>query len=154
MTACGFREAEPQINADERRYEPVTELGAAHRKVRKYRKAQPQCGTRMTRIGRIYTDPCASASTVAPVDVAHTYGSRHTWRSAFHHVCSSLKNPASDTRVSAFIRVHPRFYKNVIFQTGLTGLTGYVFNPVHPVILSNLKYQPHAPRQSVRVEEM
>ncbi len=27
---------------------------------------------------------CASASTVAPVDVAHTYGSRHTWRSVFY----------------------------------------------------------------------
>jgi len=29
----------------------------------------------------------------------------------------------------------------VIFQTGLTGLTGYVlsFNPVHPVILSRIK---------------
>ncbi len=32
-------------------------------------------------ITRIFTDPRVSASTVAPVDVAHTYGSRHTWRS-------------------------------------------------------------------------
>ena len=54
MTACGFREKEPQINADERRYEPVMELGAAHRKVRKERKAQPQCGTP---IQRIFIDP-------------------------------------------------------------------------------------------------
>ena len=104
-----------------------------------YRKAQLHFGTRMTRIGRISTDPCAS--TVAPVDVAHTYGSRHTWRSAFHQVCSSLKNPASEMKVSAFICVHLRFIKNVIFQTGLTGSTGYVFNPVHPVMLSNLKPQ-------------
>jgi len=43
-----------------------------------------------------YTYPRVSASTVAPVDVAHTYGSRHTWRSAFHR------------RLSAFICVHLR----------------------------------------------
>jgi len=40
--------------------------------------------------------PRVSASTVAPVDVAHTYGSRHTWRSAFHNI------------PSAFICVHLR----------------------------------------------
>jgi len=108
--------------------------------LRSGKATKPRRRTRMTRIQRISTDPRASASTVAPVDVAHTYGSRHTWRSAqsaFHHVCSSLKNPASG--VSAFIRVHPRFFKNVIFHTGLTGSTGYVFNPVYPVIMSNLK---------------
>jgi len=96
---------------------------------RKYRKAQPQFRTRMTRIGRISTDtvnPHASASSA---------------QSAFHHVCCSLKSPASGAKVSAFIRVHPRFFKNVIFQTGFTGSTGYAFNPVHPVILSNLKCQ-------------
>ena len=65
-------------------------FGTVHRKVR---KAQPQCGTRMTRIGRIFTDPCASASSV---------------QSVFHHVCSSLKNTASGASVSAFICVHPR----------------------------------------------
>jgi hypothetical protein len=48
--------------------------------------------------------PCASASTVAPVDVAHTYGSRHTWRTAssaqsvFHVVCpcGDMKNIAPE----------------------------------------------------------
>ena len=40
--------------------------------------------------------PRVSASTVAPVDVAHTYGYRHTWRSVFY------RNP------SAFICVHLR----------------------------------------------
>ncbi|MFZ3383273.1 MAG: hypothetical protein WA144_05045 [Candidatus Methanoperedens sp.] len=48
---------------------------------------QQRNGTRMTLIGRISTDthyPCASVSTVAPVDVAHTYGSCHTWRSVFY----------------------------------------------------------------------
>ena len=48
---------------------------------------QQRNGTRMTRIGRISTDthyPRASVSTVAPVDVAHTYGSCHTWRSVFY----------------------------------------------------------------------
>ncbi|MBU4186175.1 MAG: hypothetical protein KKC23_08270 [Proteobacteria bacterium] len=82
---------------------PHPHFGAAHRKVRKDRKAQPQCGTQMTRIGQISTDPRVSA---------------------FHHVCSSLKNTASGKSASAFIRVHLRFFKNVIFQTGSTGLTG------------------------------
>ncbi len=104
-----------------------------HRKVRKDRKAQPQCGTRMTMIGRIFTD---------------TANPRAFAQSVFHHVCSSLKNPASG--VSALIRVHLRFLNEMIFQTGLTGLTGltgYVFNPVHPVILSNLKCQrPELPQ--------
>jgi hypothetical protein len=45
---------------------------------------------------RINTYPRASASTVAPVDVAHTYGSRHTWRSTFYFI------------PSAFICVHLR----------------------------------------------
>ncbi len=83
-------------------------------------------------------DPCASASSV---------------QSAFHHVCSSLKNPASGTKVSAFIRVHLRFFKNVIFQTGLTGSTGYVFNPAYPIILSNLKCRTHAPEQKEKLLE-
>ncbi|SNQ61990.1 hypothetical protein MNV_560036 [Candidatus Methanoperedens nitroreducens] len=52
MAACGFREKEPQINADERRYKPVTDFisffngklfsvtdfGATHRKGCKKRK--------------------------------------------------------------------------------------------------------------------
>jgi len=84
MAACEFGEKEPQINADERRFNPVTYISVVHRKGR---KAQPQCGTR---IGRIFTDPCASAQSV------------------FHHVCYSLKKPASETEVSAFICVHPR----------------------------------------------
>ncbi len=155
MDACGFRRKEPQIKSDERRWSsvtgfldassyaplPATDFGAAHRKGRKERKAQPQCGTRMTRIQRIFTDnfnPCASVSSV---------------KSVFHHVCSSLKNPASGAKVSAFIRVHPRFLIWVIFQTGLTGLTGYVFNPVYPVILSNLKCQLHATWLSAKLLE-
>ncbi len=190
MTAeSGFIGKEPQINADERRYKPITDLCAAHRKVRKERKAQPQFRTRMTRIARIFADtanPRASASSASSA------------QSVFHHVCSFLKNPAYG--VSAFItpkpcgfsrpkpngsrlpnntyalaghtwtrppeaqlwvpstprtripagicghalqrrisgRHHQRFFKNMIFQTGLTG---YVFNLVHPVILSNSKFQ-------------
>ncbi|GFO96487.1 hypothetical protein ig2599ANME_0676 [groundwater metagenome] len=85
MTVCGFREAEPQINADERRYKPATDFCAAHRKVRKDRKVQPQCGTQMPQIQQIFTDPRVSASSA---------------QSAFHHVCPSLKNPASGTSVS------------------------------------------------------
>lgn len=127
MVACGI--------LDFSSYAPLTamDFGAAHRKVRKERKAQPQFRTRMTRIGRIFTDtsnPRVSASSA---------------QSAFHHVCPSLEKPASGASVSAFIRVHPRFFKTVILQTGLTGSTGYVFNPVHPVILSNLMCQLPAP---------
>jgi hypothetical protein len=151
MDACGILDISSYAPL------PATYLGAPHRKDR---KAQLQFRTRMTRIGRISTDtanPRASASTVAPVDVAHTYGSRHTWRSAssaqsaFHHVCSSLKNEASGASISAFIRVSLRFFKNVIFQTGFTGSTGYVFNPVHLVALSNLKCQLPAPWKSAKL---
>ncbi len=43
----------------------------------------PQYRTRMTRTGRIFTDnfdPCASVSTVTPVDCVHTMPVRwHTW---------------------------------------------------------------------------
>ncbi|MDO9097251.1 MAG: DUF1016 N-terminal domain-containing protein, partial [Candidatus Methanoperedens sp.] len=76
-------------------YEKTPLNQTTHRKVRKERKAQPQCGTRMTRIGRIYTD---------------TANPRLSAQSAFHHVCSSLKNAASGASVSEFIRVHPRFF--------------------------------------------
>lgn len=102
LIGWGYREAEPQINVDERGYKPAKDLGAAHRKVRKVRKdrkAQPQYGTRMTRIFTDIANPRASASSA---------------QSAFHHVCSSLKNRASGASVSAF-------------------------NPVHPVILSKRK---------------
>jgi len=97
MTVCGFLDKEPQMNADERGYNPVTYISAVHR------KAQPHCGTR---IGRIFTDtvnPCASASSV------------------FHHVCFSLKKPAPETEVSAFIRVHVRFLKIAPTMQGTNG---------------------------------
>jgi hypothetical protein len=57
MAACGFREKEPQINADERRYKPITEFiglfvhqlfsvtefdKTIHRKGRKERKVKRQ----------------------------------------------------------------------------------------------------------------
>ena len=94
-------------------------------------KAQKlQSRTQMT---RIFKDPRASVQSV------------------FHHLCSSLKNPASGASVSAFIRVYLRFFIDVIFQTGLTGSTGYVFDPVHPVILSNLKCP--APLMSAKLME-
>ena len=83
--------------------------------------SKSQNRTRMTRIARIFTD---------------TSYPRVSAQSAFHHICCSLKNPASETKVSAFIRVYLRFFIDVVFQTGSTGS---VFNPVHPVILSNNK---------------
>jgi len=42
-------------------------------------------------------------------------------------------------------RNHPRFFKNVIFQTG------YALNPVYPVILSNLKCQLPASEQIAKL---
>ena len=112
----GYRVTESQIKTPK-----VALLEGVTR--RKERKAQPQFRTRMT---RIFTDPRASASTVAPVDVAHTYGSRHTWRFAFHKVCSSLKNPASGASVSAFIRVHLRFFKNRQTLSAKLSLSNYI----------------------------
>ena len=112
MAECGFRGNKPQINADEHRWSPVIgfldtssyaplpamDFGAAHRKGRKERKGQQQCGTQITRIGRIFTDQCASVQSV------------------FHHVCSSLKNPEFETELSEFIRVNPWFFHDVDFQ--------------------------------------
>jgi len=103
MAEGRFGEKEPQINADERRFIfiPgfigffvkrfffVTEFNRTIH--RKERKAQPQCGTRMTRIQRIFTDPCQSAPSV---------------KSVFYRSCSRMKSIGS--KVSAFICVHPR----------------------------------------------
>jgi hypothetical protein len=57
-------------------------------------------------------------------------------------------------KVSAFIGVHLRFLEKVIFRTGLTGFAGYAsfFNPVNPVILSNLKCQLSTLQWSMKVE--
>jgi hypothetical protein len=113
MTVCGFRGNEPQINTDEHRYEPVKDYmglfvhllffviglnNPIHRKVRKERKAKLHCRIRMTWIGQIFTDRCASAQSV------------------FHHVCPSLKNPESETELSEFICVNPWFFHDVDFQ--------------------------------------
>jgi len=94
----------PQINADERRFvnlniQRFSEFYPANGLIKspqstqsfaipanKHETAPPsRRGTRMT---RIFTDQRASASTVAPVDVAHTYGSCHTWRSVFYRIPS------------------------------------------------------------------
>ncbi len=98
--------------------------------------------TRMIQIRRIFTDtanPCASVSSV---------------QSVFHHSFSGMKPTC--TKVSAFIGVHLRFLNWVIFRTGFTGFTGYVlsFDPVNPVILSNLKCQLPTLRWSAKVEVM
>ncbi len=160
MVACGFKEKEPQIKAlsvvplegavhhkvcyrpwfikepeknnelkrTETNSGSVSSYGVRTSSLliffifgRIYRKAQQHFGTRMTRIGRIFTD------------TANLRTSASSAQSVFHHVCSSLKTPASGASVSAFIRVYLRFFIDVIFQTGLTGSTGYVFDPVHPV---------------------
>ncbi|MCX9010760.1 MAG: hypothetical protein OIN66_06515 [Candidatus Methanoperedens sp.] len=64
----------PQINADERRYNPVTGYFWTNT-VTEFSKTTPckeksQCRTRMTRIRRIFTDtidPCLSVSSVQSV---------------------------------------------------------------------------------------
>jgi len=61
----------------------------------KERKSQPQFRTGMRRI-----------STYLHVSA----------QSVFHHACSSLKNTVSETKISAFINVHPRFFYDWIFQ--------------------------------------
>ena len=118
---------EPQINADERRFVKLNNEPLSGIFPRSYCNNSPQSSQRTqrsvimapwygnaqrlrTRIMRIFTDLCVSASTVAPVDVAHTYGSRHTWRSVFHH------NP------SAFICVHLRL--NIRFKQPSIGFLG------------------------------
>ncbi len=117
----------------------ASNFGATHRKGHKERKAQPQCGTRMTWIQRIFTYPCASVSSM---------------QSVFHYSFSGMKSTC--TKVSAFICVHLRFLNWVIFRTGFTGFTGYVlfFNPVNPVILSNLKCRLPTLQWSAKAEVM
>ena len=126
MAAWGFKENESQINADERRSSPVTG----------------------------FLDNSGYAShTATDFGVAHCKVSKERKvqpQSVFYHVCSSLNNLASATTASAFIRVHLRFFKNVILQTGFTGLTEYVFNSV---ILSNLKCQLPALKQIAKLLE-
>ncbi len=92
LRGIGVRGVEnPQgFGIDERRYIPVTDFaaqsnGSIHRKGREKRKAQKhkslnseeiiRTGTRISRIGRIFTDPGVSVSTVTPVDCMHTYAS-------------------------------------------------------------------------------
>jgi hypothetical protein len=109
MAACEFGGNKPQMNADERRWSPVMGLLDAF----SYAQFPATDFGATHRKGR-------KERKVQP-------------QSVFYHVYSSLKNLASAATVSAFIRVHLRFFKkNVIIQTGFIG---YVFNPV---ILSNL----------------
>ena len=50
-------------------------------------------------------------------------------KSAFYRTDSRTKSTGG--KVSAFICVHPRFFYDVIFQTGSTGWTGYDCNSVN-----------------------
>lgn len=86
--------------------------------VRGYRETEPQIKalrrrTRMTRIKRMFADPFKSAPSA---------------KSAFYRPDSRTRS--TDRKVSGFICVHPRFCYDVIFQTGLTGWTGYDFTSV------------------------
>jgi hypothetical protein len=91
-------------------------------------KKSPQSrrGTRMTRIAQIFTDLCVSASTVAPVDVAHTYGSRHKWRSVFHNTLSAFIMPKpcgfSTPRMPAGIRQGLRPLRTLVHVCQCAGI--------------------------------
>jgi hypothetical protein len=127
MIVRGYRETEPQINADERRF--------VDRDFQQYSKdGKPQSSdsklpalkyanktrnsTRMTLIQPMFTDPCKSAPSA---------------KSAFYR-CSDPRTKSTEEEVSGYIRVHPRFFYDVTFQTGSTGWTGYDFNSVNQPI--------------------
>ncbi len=103
-----FENKKPQINADERRFidsnsqrifindrdnDSINSPQSSQRSFLPFEFEsgeilQQRNGTRMTRIGRIFTDPRASASSA---------------QSVFYRSPSSMKNS-----LSAFIHVHPR----------------------------------------------
>jgi hypothetical protein len=117
------REAEPQINADERRF--VNRDFQQYSKDRKPQssdskllalkhKNETQNSTRMTWIKRMFTDPCKSAPSAKSAFYRHT----------------DPRTKSTDGKVSGFICVHPRFFYDVTFQTGSTGWTVYYINSV------------------------
>ncbi|KCZ72004.1 hypothetical protein ANME2D_01403 [Candidatus Methanoperedens nitroreducens] len=143
---------EPQINADERRFFPVTEFielfvdrffsvmefdKTIHRKGRKERKAKRQKSFRPLRSGmKDFSSPSMNHS---------------SWLTLRLNIFSTSERAVRALHgVSAFICVHLRFLNWVIFRTGFTG---YVFNSVNPVILSNSKCQQNAPRLRAMVRE-
>jgi hypothetical protein len=124
MIVSGYRETEPQINADERRFvdrdfqqqskNDAKPLSSGLKPLALKHGNETRNSTRMPRIQQIFTDPCKSAQSV---------------KSVFHHADSRTKS--TDWKVSASICVHPRFFYDVTFQTGLTGWTGYDCNSVN-----------------------
>jgi len=109
MIVRGYRETEPQMNADERRF--------IERDFQQYSKdGKPQSldsklpafkhenetlnSTRMTQIKRIYTDPRKSAPSA---------------KSAFYRR-TDPRTKSTGGKVSVFICVHPRFFYDVTFQ--------------------------------------
>ncbi len=108
-----FEDKEPQINADERRLidqdsqqlsEKYEQIQHSCSKIHVLRHEDaPRHSLRITLIQRMFMDPCKSAPSV---------------KSAFYHTDSLTKS--TDRKVSAFICVHPRFFDNVVFQTGWT----------------------------------
>ncbi len=118
---------------------------------------QQRHGTRMTRIGQIFTDlfnPCVSVSSAQSVfyhkkpqinaderrPIAIIHRKEREERKAEEQ--KSLR-PLRSLRLIEFhgIPTAQGTKEKIVFQTGLTGSTGCVllFNPVHPVILSRMK---------------
>jgi len=94
---------EPQMNADERRYNLYNEFERTDTNSGRSELAfLPQYRTRMTRIGRIFTDiyyPCVSASSA---------------QSVFYR--SDSRTKSTGWKVPARICVPPRFFCNANFQ--------------------------------------
>jgi hypothetical protein len=61
-------------------------------------------------MSQLFLDPCKSA------------------KSAFYR--TDPRKKSTDGKVSASICVHPRFFYDVTFQTGMTGWTGYNYEEI------------------------
>ncbi len=115
----GSFEKKPQMNADERRFIDLVNqvyscIEFLHKKILNLR-----FGTRMTRIIRIFADPCVSASTVTPVDCVHTYASSLAYVDV--NSAQSVFYRCRINYISAFICVHLRLIfempKNAVYDT-------------------------------------
>lgn len=107
---CTKNSTERKRAADKRRYNLNNELERTDTNSRRSELAfLPQYRTQMTHIKRMSTYPCKSAPSAESVFYRRT----------------NPRTKSTDGKVSGFISVHPRFFYDVIFQTGSTGWTGY-----------------------------
>ncbi|MFH0904938.1 MAG: hypothetical protein V1854_07130 [Methanobacteriota archaeon] len=153
--------------------------GPIHRKVREERKAQShnslyfeeiiRTGTRISRFGRIFTDPCASVSSVQSVfnrtPPIIDDDNKPQMNADERRLIASLhrkKRKAEEQKSLRYLRLiefHgiPTAQGNkdkVIFQTGLTGSTGYVssFYPIHLSKINELQLNADDRRFKIATE--